>query len=113
MFINTKQMDFVRVSPEAILELETPTPLSYYIVDPIGISTIASIEYKIDKKSGRDNTSLVPWTSVVISEITDDIYELIATVSGVIGSDTIHLVMRVTDTDGTEMYHTDSEVSVI
>jgi len=112
MFFNIKQLALQRVSPSSYLEIGVATSLSYYLVDPALPLSLASLEYKIDKLSGRDATNLIPWTTISIDGVTDDTYTFDVTLSGdaVNTSDTIVIVFKATDTDDMEYYIKDTEV---
>lgn len=112
-FFNTKNVVIQRVSPTAYLEIDVETSLLYYIIDPGEQLSVSSVEYKIDKLTGRDTSNVIPWTTVVIVGITDDVYQIDTTISDVLVSDDLQLTIKVTDTDGIEYYHKDNEVSPI
>lgn len=112
-FFNTKHISLQRISPTPYLEIDRETTLVYYIIDPVQAINLASIEYKIDKVSGRDTTEVQGWTVLDITGITDDTYELDITVTGVTINDSLRLLIRCTDVDGIESFHEDTEVTPI
>jgi len=114
-FFNTKQIALQRVSPSSYLEIDVETSISYYIIDPGNAIDLTSVEYKIDKLSGRATTNVIAWTVLNITGITDDIYQLDLTLpsASVSTSDSIQLVIKATDADGMEYYHKDTEVTPI
>ena len=114
-FFNTKLFTLQRVSPSLYLEIDVATTIAYYIIDQGQPINLSSVEYKIDKLSGRDTTSVIPWTVINIVGVTDDIYEFDVTLpsTSVIASDNLSLIIKCTDADGEEFYHKDTEVSPI
>ena len=112
-FFNTKQVETLRISPTQYLEIGIETSLLYYIIDPGEPLDIASIEYKIDKLTGRDTENIIPWTSVVIAGVTDSVYQMGVTLTSIEPADNIQLTLKVTDADGIEYYHIDTEVTPI
>lgn len=112
-FFNTKQVSFQRVSPTAYLEIGVETTLSYYIVDPGCSIDLLSVEYKIDKLSGRDSTNVIAWTALDLTGVTDDIYNIDVTLNNVTTSDTLSLLIRTRDVDGVEAFYKDTEVTAI
>jgi len=86
--------------------------MSYYITDPVNQLVINTLEYKIDKMSGRDTTVLVPWTAIDTVGVTDDMYAFDVTIDAN-PTDNIQITIKVTDDENVEYYHKDSEVSVI
>ena len=113
MFFNTKHISLQRISPSPYLEIGVETSLVYYIIDPVQAINLASIEYKIDKLSGRDTTVVQAWTTLDITGVTDDTYTFDITLTGVAVNDNLRLLLRCTDSDGIESYHEDTEVTPI
>jgi len=115
MFFNKQIVNVQRTSPTACLEVDatTPSSLSYYIVDPTSQYTISALEYKLDKLSGRDTTNVIPWTSVDISGVTGDTYNIEISLTGVTSKDQLRLTLRTTDTDSVEFFYEDNEVEAI
>ena len=95
MFFNTKQIVFQRVSSSAYLEVDAETTLSYYIIDAGVEINLASVEYKLDKLSGRSTTQLIDWTALDISGVTDDIYDFPITVTGSVPTDNLTIISTV------------------
>lgn len=113
MFFNSKQITVQRVSPTAFLEAGISTTLDYYIIDPGQQFVVTTLEYKLDKLSGRDSTEILPWTTVDIIGVTDDIYSIGITASNITPSDTLSLTLKITDADGIEAFYKDNEVVAI
>ena len=113
MFFNATQITLLRVSPTALLELDVATTLAYYIIDPGNPLTIASLEYKVDKLSGRSTTQVTPWTTIDVVGVTDDTYTMEVTLPSatVSSTDSVLLTLKVVDDGGQEFYYKDSEVS--
>lgn len=113
MFFNTNQIVFQRIPSSVFLENGLSTDISYYIIDAGIEISLASVEFKVEKASGRDLQVLTAWTQVDITGVLDDIFTLPITVSGVNPTDTLMISIRATTSDGVEAFHKDTEVTVI
>ena len=113
MFFNVKQLVFQRINSSAYLEVDVETHLYYYIVATGAPVNVDTVDYKVEKASGRDTITVVDWTSVDISSVTDDTYDLPITVSGVTKTDPLTLTIKVKDTDGAYTFYKDNEVEAI
>jgi len=112
MFFNYTQPVFRRLVDNAYLESGVSSALSYYVVGSTTDLQVASIEFKLEKQSGRDTTTLVAWTSVDISTATGGVYSIPVTATGS-STDSLLLTLRVTLDTGSEFFLTDNEVVFI
>lgn len=112
--MGTERMLLVNSTTSQIfLQIDNSTTLSFYIKEFANDTVIQSIDYKVEKVSGRTTTLITDWTSVSITDVSDSIYSFDYTLSGVSTTDNVQLVFKVIDADGIEYFKTINNISVI
>jgi len=101
---SNKRIVVKSVNSSLFLELDIATTLSFYIIERNQSTELATIDYQVEKVSGRDSTILTTWTSVSLVDVEDHIYSFDYTVTNVTASDKLSLRFKVVDIDGLESF---------
>ena len=101
---SNKRIVVKSVNSSLFLELGIATTLSFYIIERNQNTTLSTIDYQVEKISGRDTTILTTWTSVSLVDVDDHIYSFDYTVTGVTTSDKLLIRFKVVDEDGLESF---------
>jgi len=113
-FSTNRKLAFKRVTASNILEIDSPTTISFYIKEIFQDATITSIDYKVEKQNGRTYTELTAWTALDITGMLYDVYTIDYTLTGTFSSsDNIVFSFKVVDEDGIEHFHSVNDFKTI
>lgn len=101
------------ITAKSCVQIDNATTLSFYIVERTQDTPITSIDYQVEKISGRTSEVLTTWTGVSLAYVEDDIYEFDYTVTGVTTSDKILLRFKVVDADGLEYFVDLNDIEIV
>jgi hypothetical protein len=101
---SSKRVVLKNVNSSKVLQIDTATTLSYYIIERIQNTEIVSIDYQVEKIDGRSTTILTTWTPIDILGVVDDVYTFDYTITGVTVDTKILLRFKVVDIDGVEAF---------
>ena len=105
-FFNSKNVVVKLISPTQVLQLDTPTTLSFYIVEPLQEVLLNTVAYRVMKQSGRDLVELQAWSSDLPVQ-RDGVFTLDTTIvtNTVATTDKLVYEFKVIDVDGIESFH--------
>lgn len=113
-FMDTYKRVVVKdISATSTLQIDNLTTLSFYIVERIHETAISSIDYQVEKVSGRATTVLTAWTPVSEIGVEDDIYSFDYLLTGVTTSDHVQIRFKIIDEDGAEYFRTIKSIEIV
>lgn len=103
------------ISATSTLQLDAETTLSFYIVERVHETPISTIEYQVEKVSGRSTTIIDTWTSISKAGVQNNVYNFDYTLLGTAASisDNIQIRFKIVDYDGIEYFRTVKALSII
>jgi len=113
MFFDTRNFQFIRHNRTAKLEVGASTSLLYSLYNPATTATVDTVQFKLDKQSGRSKSSVIGWTDA--TALGTPMYQLDLDVpaDSIKDTDNLLLTIKITETDGLESFLEDSEVQAV
>lgn len=114
-FMNSnRKVVAISVASKPSLQINATTTLSYYIIERIQETPLASIDYQLEKVAGRSTEVLQPWTSLDNPSTTaDNIFTFDITLIDITATDKVQLRFRVEDEDGIEYFVSDNDIVIV
>ena len=110
---SSKRVIVKSVSDNRHVQIDNATTLSFYIAERVQNTTITSIDYQVEKITGRSSEVLTPWTSVSMVDVSNDLYEFDYTVVSVTDTDKLKFRFKIIDVDGLESFVDITSISII
>lgn len=101
------------VNSDIALEVDAAITLAFFIYERNQGTELASIDYQLEKTSGRTSSVVQAWTSVSLVGVEDDVYEFDVTASGVTAADKLLLRFKIIDVDGMEYFKEVNDITII
>ena len=110
---SSKRVIVKNIAANNYVQIDNATTLSFYIVERNQDTDLTSIEYQVEKISGRASEILDTWSSISMTDVDNSIYNFDYTVTAVTVNDKISFKFKVIDIDGQEFFLTINDIKII
>jgi len=110
---SSKRVIVKNIAANNYVQIDNATTLSFYIVERNQDTDLASIDYQVEKISGRTSDVLDAWSSISMADVDNGIYNFDYTVAAVTINDKISFKFKVIDVDGQEFFLTINDIKII
>jgi len=110
---SSKRVVVKNIAANNYVQIDNATTLSFYIVERNQDIELTSIEYQVEKISGRSSEVLDAWSSISMIDVDDSIYNFDYTITSVTANDKISFKFKIIDVDGQEFFLTVNDIKII
>ena len=110
---SSKRVVVKNIAANNHVQIDTATTLSFYIRERAQETELTSVEYQVEKISGRSSEVLTSWTSISLIDVDNDIYTFDYSVTGVTTTDKLLFRFKVIDVEGMEYFIDVNNITII